>query len=108
MRVRETDSKVGRPGLRVLLLIGSLAVGLWSPTATQGRPAPPEREEPASSAHPADPAEAQGTPWRGEPGITETVAGIMEREARTVPQGPRPIRETREAPPRDPSYLLSP
>src|SRR5262245_13771376 len=108
MRGRGTNWKVKGPGLRVLLLIGSLAVGLWSPAATQGRPAPAEREKPASAGRPGDPVESKGTPWKGEPGITETVADIMDREARTVPQGPRPIRETREAPPRDPFYLQSP
>lgn len=61
-----------------------------------------------SAALPGDHAETRGMPWKGEPGITETVAEIMDREARTVPQGPLAIRETREAPPRDPTFLQSP
>jgi hypothetical protein len=36
------------------------------------------------------------------------VVEIMDREARTALLGPRPIRESREAPPRDPSLLLNP
>jgi hypothetical protein len=107
-RGRETNWKVKRPGLGVLLLVGFLAVGSWSPAATQGSPTPAEREKPASAARPGDPAETKGIPWKGEPGITETVAEIMDREARTVPPGPRAIRETREAPPRDPTYLQNP
>jgi len=106
-RHRETDWKFERPRPRVLLLMGSLAIGLWSLAATQETPAP-EREAAASAAHPGDPGETRGTPWKGEAGISETVAGIMDREARTAPHGPPPLRETREAPPRDPSYLLNP
>lgn len=108
MSGREKNWKIKRPGLGVLLLIGSMVVGSWSPAATQGRPAPAAREKPVSAVHPGDPAETKGIPWKGEPGITETVADIMDREARTVPKGPRPLRETREAPPRDPTFLQNP
>jgi len=108
MRGRGRNWKVKGPGLRVSLLIGSLALGSWGPAATQGKPAPAAREKQGTAAHPGEPAETKGIPWKGEPGITETVAEIMDREARTVPQGPRPIRETREAPPRDPTFLQSP
>ena len=37
---------------------------------------------PARAGNGSDPAETVGVPWTGEPGVTETVAEIMEREAR--------------------------
>jgi hypothetical protein len=109
----ERDWRVKRPGLRFFLLIGSVAVGSlalgsWSPAASQESSTAAAREKPVSSALPGDPAETRGMPWKGQAGITETVAEIMDREARMVPQGPPAIRETREAPPRDPTLLQSP
>jgi hypothetical protein len=92
----------------VLLFLVALAAGTWSPAATQGMPAPGARERSVGAGHPGDPAETKGILWKGGPGITETVAEIMDREVRTAPRGPRPIREAREAPPRDPNQLLSP
>ena len=91
----EEDQKVKSQDFKVLLLLGALAAGTWSPAATQGKPAPGARETSVGAAHAGDPAETKGILWRGGPGITETVAEIMDREARTAPLGPRPIREAR-------------
>src|SRR5438093_3537874 len=50
------------------------------------------------------PAAARGIPWAGPPGVTETVADIMERERRAPPippapaPGPNPGGSTMESP----------
>jgi hypothetical protein len=92
----------------VLLLLAALAAGTRSHAATQGKSVPEARELPVGAAHPRDPAETKGILWKGGPGITESVAEIMDRDARTALLGPRPIREAREASPRDPISLLNP
>src|SRR5207247_4193271 len=41
------------------------------------------------------PAAARGIPWAGPPGVTETVADIMERERRAPPIPPGLVRESK-------------
>src|SRR5213594_2564539 len=81
------------------ILVASLAVG-----------SSPAQETPAASAR-GEPGETVGVPWTGGPGVRETVAEIMEREARAPkirafprlreePAGrPGPIRENPAARP---------
>ena len=105
---RGVDRQVRSRDVMVSLLLGAVAAGAWSPAATQGKPAPGARDLSVGATHSGDPFETKGILWNGGPGTTETVAAIMDREARTAPRGPRPIHEAREAAPRDPNQLLSP
>jgi len=56
----------------------------------------------------SEPAATRGVPWTGEPGITETVASLMERDRRAAALGPRQVpikplmRPNRRNPPQNP------
>jgi hypothetical protein len=107
IKVQAAGRNVGKASLTALFLLWALAGGYQSP-ASQGKQPAARDENPAGTTPRGDAASTVGIPWKGGPGVTETVVAIMEREARRIPQGPIPIRETKEAPPRDPFYLLNP
>src|SRR5262245_23290736 len=88
-------------GLLLATAVAGAAGGLLTPAAPKREAASGPRREAAP-----DPTEKRGVPWRGNPGITQTVAQIMERQARmTLPspgkevsseserRGERPLRQ---------------
>src|SRR2546426_590016 len=84
-------AKRGPVKRRVFLLLGCLAV-----TAAGG----PDLLRPAAAGAAREEERVQGIPWRGKPGVTESVAQIMERQARGRAPGSAVARETHRHVPR--------